>query len=71
MLGAAVMAARYVVLEYAGQVDERAFADFGNLDEARSWMSDAYDPMEIDLLNVRVVREVDGVRIEDGGRLAH
>ena len=55
----------YSVLEYAGCIDERAFEDFRTLEEARSWMRDAYDPHQIETLGIRIVREVDGRRVSE------
>jgi hypothetical protein len=54
---------RYIVLEHADDVDERAFPDFRTFDEAREWMRDAYDPGEIERCNIRIAKEVDGERV--------
>ncbi|MGL4967339.1 MAG: hypothetical protein ACRC67_39325 [Inquilinus sp.] len=60
---ATIMAIKYSVIEFAGCIDERVFADFRTLEDARRWMHDAYDPLEIETLNVRIAREVDGDHI--------
>lgn len=57
------MRTTYSILEHAGCIDERAFEDFGTLEDARAWMRDAYDPHEIETLGIRIVREVDGRRV--------
>ena len=61
------MAIRYSVIEFADCIDERVFADFTTLEDARGWMQDAYDPDEIETLNVRIAREVDGDRVYETG----
>jgi len=57
------MTTTYSIIEHAGSVDERVFTDFGTIEDARGWMRDAYDPEEIETLNVRIASEVDGDRI--------
>ena len=59
----------YSVIESAGSIDERVFADFRNLEEAQGWMRDAYEPDEIESLNVRIAKDVDGERIYEPQRI--